>query len=123
MDIEVVNVKTFNKAESDRLLFYIGRPSYLGNPYKVTSKCSLDESLRLYRKWLLVQVRKRNSFVLVMLKRILKHALVEPVALVCWCKPAPCHGDILKEVLELMPNYSWQQIEQKWVMEGFISGE
>lgn len=124
MDIEVVNIKTFDEVSSGRITFYIGRPSYLGNPFKLTSKNSLDEVLRNYREWLLFQVKmKTGSVVEKMLRRILKQALQSPIALACWCKPAPCHGDIIKEVLELMPTYSWRQVEQKWLMEGFISGE
>jgi hypothetical protein len=69
---------------------YIGRPSALGNPYAVktsrhpvTAVQSSDSAIRLFEQYardhLLDEIRK----------------LPESAVLGCWCKPKPCHGDVI----------------------------
>lgn len=67
---------------------YIGRPSKWGNPFTIGTDGNRAEVIAKYRRWLEVQT-----------------ALVEAVKmelagkdLVCFCHPAPCHGDVLVEV-------------------------
>lgn len=66
---------------------YIGRPSQWGNPFAI----GLDDRATVidkYRRYIAVhpelvdQLRDEN-----------------PTALVCWCAPLPCHGDVLAELL------------------------
>lgn len=74
---------------------YIGRPSVWGNPfshlddtlanYKVESR---SEAILKYREWLLTQPR--------LLEKARKE--LRGKVLGCWCKPLPCHGDVLSEV-------------------------
>ena len=74
---------------------YIGRPSIWGNPfshkegtlakYKVST---VEEAINRYEKWLLTQ------------PKLVKHAklVLKGKVLGCWCKPGPCHGDILARI-------------------------
>ena len=74
---------------------YIGRPSKWGNPYTHRSGNTLarfqvatvQEAVAAYRARLLGQTE-------------LVAALPELRGkdLVCWCKPGPCHGDVLLEL-------------------------
>ena len=86
--IKVVNIKTCKDwgKEGD---IYIGRGSPWGNPYRMRNN-TLEERLRvigLYEKNI---IPKLNIEPLMKAKR-----------LGCYCKPKPCHGDGLKELIEL----------------------
>lgn len=81
---------------------YIGRPSTLGNPFPITETRTRDEAVSQYKIWLLQQIQEQNQKVLDMLERIGAMVLDdthEPVFLVCYCAPKPCHGDVIKEVI------------------------
>ena len=98
--IDVANKKFGGQGE------YIGRPSALGNPF--TSKThgqgqrvqSVQESIDLFEQWLEEKIQAKDKDVLAELTRLFKHAQHKPLTLVCWCAPGPCHGDVIKRVLE-----------------------
>lgn len=89
----VVNVK---HEASD---VYIGRPcrhrrgSPYANPFKVGRDGTREEVINKYRTWLLAQP--------VLMERAC-HEL-KGKRLGCWCKPLPCHGDVLVELIEGNP--------------------
>jgi len=92
-ETKVVNVK---KEKCD---IYIGRfiknakydfkQSPFGNPFKPGIDGSVEECLSLYREYVL------NSPKLMSLLPTLGG-----YKLGCWCKPGPCHGDILIELIK-----------------------
>jgi hypothetical protein len=74
---------------------YIGR-DYLefknegwGNPFHIGVDGNRETVLRKYRKWILQQPH--------LMARL--HEL-DGKTLGCWCKPYPCHGDVLKELVD-----------------------
>jgi hypothetical protein len=79
---------------------YIGRPSKWGNPfthikdqntlakYLVSTR---KEAIDSYRQWIL---NGEGSYLLKDIEELRGKTLG------CWCKPLPCHGDVLKEILE-----------------------
>jgi hypothetical protein len=79
----------------ERFDVYIGRPSKWGNPFTHLAKSIAefrvpkDEVLQRYEAWLRQQPE-------------LMAALVElrGKVLGCWCKPGPCHGDILARLAD-----------------------
>ncbi|MFC1941907.1 DUF4326 domain-containing protein, partial [Chloroflexota bacterium] len=72
---------------------YIGRGSMFGNPYPITKDHDRQTVIELYRQWFYNQ-----------LKDPMFKAEVEKLrdceSLGCYCKPLPCHGDIIVEYLE-----------------------
>lgn len=121
MPIKVVNKHNYNGRGT-----YIGRsrePKYapFGNPfthldyglaeYKVATR---EESIERYKTWVWDHYRDDEYF------RICLHALVrsylrsEEIILVCWCDPLPCHGHILKEIIENMATLGVVQIEDQY---------
>lgn len=84
----------------DRFDVYIGRPSIWGNPfshrpgtrarYRVAS---LAEALAQYEVWLKLQ----RPDLLARLPELRGKVLG------CWCKPGPCHGDILARLADNGP--------------------
>lgn len=79
----------------ERFDVYIGRPSKWGNPFQLQGKRSrfktqpAADPISAYREWILTQPE-------------LMAALPElrGKVLGCWCKPGPCHGDVLAELAD-----------------------
>ena len=73
---------------------YIGRPSPWGNPYshkngtKAQFKvATIEEAIEKYREYLLSNPELMD-----------KLSELRGKTLGCWCKPGPCHGDVLLEL-------------------------
>lgn len=95
--ITIVNRKTY-RGEG----VYIGRPSLLGNPYRIGEDGDRDEVIAKYRTWLWQQIRQRGAVYheLLRLAEIVRNG---DLYLICWCKQIDrevgCHGDILKSAI------------------------
>lgn len=72
---------------------YIGRPSRWGNPFKLGRDGDRDEVMAKYADWLENRLAD-DAF----RKELVK--LSKATALVCWCKPEACHGDLLVAAME-----------------------
>lgn len=89
--IETTVVNKYHKLPYD---VYIGRGSKWGNPfshmpntkaiYKVSTR---EESIEKYKEWILTQPQLLADL----------HEL-KGKTLGCFCKPKPCHGDILAKM-------------------------
>ena len=81
----VVNRRTARARPGD---VYIGRPSRWGNPFVVGRDGTRDQVIERYRRRLWTDLLRR---------RIARSDLAALIGkrLVCWCAPAPCHGDVL----------------------------
>jgi hypothetical protein len=109
--IDVVNFKDFGSTDAlsrsygDRWI-YVGRQmaryglvhSPLGNPFKRGECASPIED---YRRWLYSKIGHEPNLVDGIFKlnpetqEVLRIVLTEDPVLVCWCKPAPCHADVI----------------------------
>ena len=102
--IRVVNKRTAGSVEPGVIRIYIGRPSPLGNPFVVGRDGSRTDVIRRYR----TRIADRPNLV-EPLWRISQQGDLE---LECWCSPLPCHGDVLKELIEELG--SVPQNEEEW---------
>ena len=96
-NLSVVNKKLTNGG------LYVGRPSPLGNPYKLGRDGDRPTVIQKYRRWLWSKIQRRDSAVIIELERL--KALViagEQVELMCWCAPQPCHADVIKNCINWM---------------------
>ena len=89
---KVVNLK---HAKYDQ---YIGRAGhghdgYFGNPFGVGIDGNREECIQKYREYFHRKLLVDNTFA----KRI--HELKDKT-LGCFCKPKPCHGDVIAEYLD-----------------------
>jgi hypothetical protein len=66
---------------------YIGRGSKWGNPFRIGPDGTRDEVIEKYRQWLL-----SNPVLMDQLHEL------RGMDLGCFCKPLPCHGDVLHEL-------------------------
>lgn len=89
--------------------YYIGRPSILGNPYshlpedkcQAIYKCKTrDESIQRYSGYFDLMYGKNKEFTELIDEMYEKYKAGEDIYLECYCKPEPCHGDIIAEKLE-----------------------
>jgi hypothetical protein len=102
---QVINFKQYgsvaalNEAFGDRWV-HIGRAnshaglpaSPLANPFKVRDFGGRGQTLPHYRRWLWQRIQAGDEAVISALS-----AIDESTVLVCWCKPGPCHGDIVRD--------------------------
>ena len=65
----------------------------MGNPYSIGKDGSRKDVIEKYRKYLLSNKKLLNDL----------HEL-EGKVLGCWCKPKPCHGDVLVEFVNNKDN-------------------
>jgi hypothetical protein len=86
-------VMTVVHCKKEPFTHYIGRPSTLGNPYthKKTNTLAefivptIQDAINCFEAY-----ARNNPDMLLIIKQ-----LPESAILGCWCKPGPCHGDII----------------------------
>lgn len=93
----------------DTTVYYVGRPSPLGNPFRVTDESQREEACRNYHEWISTQIREQNPMVVSELSSILDSLRRgEDTVLTCYCAPKQCHSEsiyrivmnaLLKEIL------------------------
>ena len=105
--ITVVNIKEGIYHPGERV--YIHRPFILGNPYKVSMFTSREKAIALFEiEFMDMMINKKNTKhfnytkCLCVLERIRKLSKYTNVYLLCYCKPLPCHGDIIKQIIDNM---------------------
>ena len=90
---QVVNVKSLAPTEQRNATVFIGRPSIFGNPFLIGPDGDRSEVIRKYAAWFHAKLKGDPSF------RNAVHAL-KGKALGCFCRPLPCHGDVIVDYLE-----------------------
>ena len=73
---------------------YIGRPSKWGNPWAIGTDGTRKEVIVMFQRalpWMLTARRDDGTLILDLEE-------LRGKDLVCWCKPLPCHGDVLLEM-------------------------
>ncbi len=76
--IRVVNLR------KEKYDVYIGRGSKWGNPFKIGKDGNREEVIAKYEKYIM-----NSPYLIISLKELKNKTLG------CFCKPLPCHGDIL----------------------------
>jgi hypothetical protein len=103
MKLAETSVVNLRKSKYD---VYIGRQGkglsgVFGNPVKVNEKCFVcgsvhttgGSTLECYEVYLLIRLEEDNEF---------KEAFLnlKGKTLGCFCKPLPCHGDVIVKIIE-----------------------
>jgi hypothetical protein len=93
----------------DHQCVYVGRGSYLGNPYthivnrrtKATHVVkSRQEAIDKYKLYLDEKIADKDARICDELNQIYLKAKNGNVALVCYCSPKTCHADYIKQIIE-----------------------
>jgi len=74
---------------------YIGRGSVFGNPYVIGEHGTREAVIAMYDKWLTNKILQRDVIMLGALRQLTKDS-----DLMCFCKPVPCHGDVIQRIWE-----------------------
>jgi hypothetical protein len=87
----VVNLKTYDEYD-----VFIGRPSKWENPYRIGKDGTRKEIIEKYQFYL-----KAN-------RELMEDIMsLDGKVLGCYCKPLPCHGDVIVRVIEEMKTAIW----------------
>ena len=100
--IHVENKKFFPYYPEAPTHIYIGRPSVLGNPYRIGVNGTREEVIEKYTTWFRYQL-EYNHHVVSEIRRLREVHLEYPnLYLICWCAPLACHGHVIASVLDGM---------------------
>lgn len=108
--VHVVNKHNHIPTDHD---YYIGRGSVLGNPYshmkgtrakfKVSTR---EKAIQKYRGYIFGKLTNGDKEIWTAINDIRKIITkYGEVNLVCYCVPLPCHGLIIKEIVEQFKTY------------------
>jgi Domain of unknown function (DUF4326) len=79
---------------------YVGRPSALGNPFKLEHESQRNRVIQQYELWLQERINARDAQVFHELNRLYQIARNQGVLeLTCWCAPKRCHADVIRNIL------------------------
>lgn len=99
--IEVIHIKNYGRYKrAGYSMFRIGRPSVLGNPFHIGRDGTREQVIELYRQHLWGKLHYNETDYVNAVETIIATAQKHPVALVCFCKPKACHGDVIKNIVE-----------------------
>lgn len=94
---------------------YVGRPTALGNPFKITETQPRNLSIQRYSLWLKDAINHNDPSVLKFLQYLFDTLVSQnKLVLICWCVPEQCHAEVIKEVL-LNKYYTGE-----WLIDGEI---
>jgi hypothetical protein len=94
----VLKIKVARKGQAQG--FYVGRPTPLGNPFRLEKEDQRDQVVNQYATWLQDQIRRGNPEVIRALDelyRALRHR--GSITLICFCAPRRCHAEVIAEHL------------------------
>lgn len=101
MEINVRNKKTYSGDGE-----YIGRPSVLGNPFKIKNKQSRLIAIQRYEHYLTEALNKEGHVaymhdaiveaLTILFEKLIKN---QKLNLICHCTPELCHGNIIRKIL------------------------
>lgn len=101
MSIEILNKHNLDNTQKYNYIINIMSPNILSNPFVRNKKNreGLDIILDKYNTYL--QENYKQNFLLTReIDKIKNLSKNNKVALLCCCKPNPCHGDILKDFIQ-----------------------
>tara|TARA_R100000781_G_scaffold5959_1_gene6406 strand:- start:1067 stop:1321 length:255 start_codon:yes stop_codon:yes gene_type:complete len=84
--MKIVNLK------ENKNCIKIDRSTIFGNPFRIGIDGNREEVIKKYEEWIIKdeQLILRNK-----MKKELKGKILG-----CWCKPLPCHGDIIIKIIK-----------------------
>lgn len=96
---------------------YIGRyndklklkSSPLSNPYWVSEARKREEAIALYKRliWQSIKRARDEGIIDGIMQELTRIAELDNVELVCYCKPLPCHGDVIINAINWLNTQGW----------------
>jgi hypothetical protein len=80
---------------------YVGRPTPLGNPFRLEREDRREEVVARYATWLEGELRQGNREVARALEELYRRLKRQgALTLLCFCAPRRCHGEVIAEHLK-----------------------
>ena len=89
---KVGNIKNYSIKNIPNKCVRIDRATIFGNPFKIGEHGSRDEVIERYKRYFLKRIKYDSDF-----RKAVKK--LKGKVLLCWCRPLPCHGDVIAEWL------------------------
>jgi hypothetical protein len=95
---------------------YVGRPTPLGNPFRLENEDQRGEVVARYARWLEEQLRQGNREVVRALGELYRKLKRQgTLTLLCFCAPKRCHAEVIAERLKLMAEAEGVQVRVRVV--------
>jgi hypothetical protein len=79
---------------------YVGRPTPLGNPFRLEREDQREEVVARYAAWLEEELHRGNREVARALEELYRRLKRQgALTLLCFCAPRRCHGEVIAEHL------------------------
>lgn len=98
--IKVLNMKFFDGICDGIKFVRIDRISKWGNKFRIGKDGDRDMVIKKYKVWAWNEYCKNEVFKMEFDKVFVNNDKLEGV--VCWCKPHPCHGDVLVKMIDYL---------------------
>jgi hypothetical protein len=96
----MVEIQILNKRVVGDRGEYVGRPSALGNPFKLEYESQRNQVIQQYELWLQERIETRDARFCHELNRLYVIARDQGLLeLTCWCAPKRCHADVIRNIL------------------------
>jgi hypothetical protein len=80
---------------------YVGRPTPLGNPFRLEKEDQREEVVARYATWLEEELRQGNREVAQALEELYRRLKRQgALTLLCFCAPRRCHAEVIAEHLK-----------------------
>jgi hypothetical protein len=91
-------INIVNKHQGASAGVYVGRPTLLGNPYRVQSDAR-EQAVQRYRAWLRRQWQIGGEVKEALLELARAYKERDEITLICWCAPRRCHAEVIREAV------------------------
>jgi hypothetical protein len=91
---------------------YVGRPTPLGNPFRLESEDQREEVVSRYAAWIEEELRQGNRAVAQALGDLYRRLKRRgELTLLCFCAPKRCHAEVIAEHLRRMAEAEGLRVE------------
>jgi Domain of unknown function (DUF4326)/YspA, cpYpsA-related SLOG family len=91
-------IRIVNKHQGASAGVYVGRPTLLGNPYRVQHDAR-EQAVQRYRAWLRRQWQVGGEVKEALLELARAYTERDELTLICWCAPRRCHAEVIREAV------------------------
>lgn len=99
---------------------FIGRPSPLENPFRITRSRSRSTAISMYAEYITDAIMNEgfasvhHEEIISELNRLFKILIDnQRLILICYCSPLECHGDVIKQLLLNKYHYGFWLVDKK----------
>jgi len=100
--ITVVNKYKMPDAYKSGSVIYIGRPSIFGNILHISIDTDRDKAVDTHRLWVIDAYNTNPVYKKAIDRLVTEVRQGHDVLLQCFCAPRRCHGDNIKDLVELI---------------------